>query len=178
MPLLKHGKLADGVRLFLEDGAPLPTAGEFIVSAQRFAVEKDALLARNAPIAVRLGPSDDPITLADHLDRISLIEIAFPKYTDGRGYSIAELLRRRLGYRGELRAVGQVLRDQLNLMVRTGFDAMILDPAALGEADPEAIFKHAVGFFSDVYQASADGRETVFAKRHKASRPAKNEKVG
>ena len=174
MALLKGGKLVEDRRVFLDDGAPPPSAGDFIVSAQRFAAQKDALLAHNAPIAVRLGPADDPMALVDQLDRINLIEITFPKYTDGRGYSIAALLRRRLGYKGELRAVGQVQRDQLNLMVRTGFDAMILDPSALGEADPEAIFKDAVGFFTEVYQASADGRETVFAKRHKA----KNQKVG
>ena len=174
MPLLRDGKLVEGGRVFLEDGAPNPTGGEFIVSAQRFAAEKDVLLARNVPIAVRLGPGDDPTMLAEHLDRINLIEVAFPKFTDGRGYSIAALLRRRLGYKGELRAIGQVQRDQLNLMVRTGFDAMDLEPSALGGADPEAIYKDAVGPFSEVYQASADGRETVFAKRHNA----KNQKVG
>jgi uncharacterized protein (DUF934 family) len=169
MPLLKDGKRVESVRLFIEDGAPLPESGDFIVSAQRFAAEKDALLAHNQPLAVRLGSADDPLLLADHLDRINLIEVTFPKYTDGRGYSTAELLRRRLGYKGELRAVGQVFRDQLNLMVRTGFDSMILDPAALGDADPEVIFKDAVGFFSEVYQSAADGRETVFVKRHKAT---------
>jgi uncharacterized protein (DUF934 family) len=169
MPLLKSGKLVEGVRVFVEDDAPLPSSGDFIVSAQRFAAEKDALLAHNAPIAVRLGPADDPTLLADHLDRINLIEVSFPKYTDGRGYSIAELLRRRLGYKGELRAVGQVLQDQINLMVRAGFDAMILDPAALGDADPEAIFNDAVSFFSEAYQSAAYSRETVFVKRHKAT---------
>jgi uncharacterized protein (DUF934 family) len=179
MPLLKGGKLVEGIRVFVEDGAPLPPSGDFIVSAQRFLAEKDALLAHNPPIAVRLGPADDPMLLADHLDRINLVEVVFPKYTDGRGYSIAELLRRRLGYKGELRAVGQVLRDQINLMVRAGFDAMILDPAALGDsADPEAIYKDAVSFFSEVYQPSPDGRETVFSKRHRAAAPAKDKKAG
>lgn len=178
MPLLKGGKRVEGVRAFVEDGEPLPASGDYIVSAQRFVAEKDALLAHNPPIAVRLGPADDPMVLADHLDRINLIEVAFPKYTDGRGYSIAGLLRRRLGYKGELRAVGQVLHDQLNLMVRAGFDAMILDASALGDADPEAVYRDALGFFSEVYQASADSRETVFAKRHRAKDLSSNQKVG
>lgn len=178
MPLLKGGKRVEGVRVFVEDDAPLPPGGDFIVSARRFAAEKDGLLAHNPPIAVRLGPADDPMALADHLDRINLIEVVFPKYTDGRGYSTAGLLRRRLGYKGELRAVGQVLHDQLNLMVRAGFDAMILDPAALGDRDPETVYREALGFFSESYQAASDGRETVFAKRHRARSQARDETVG
>ena len=162
MPLLKNGAVVDDVWAFVEDGHELSPGGCFTVSMSRFLSEHDVLLGRNEAIGVRLQPSDDPALLADHLDRLHLIEVAFPKYTDGRGYSIANLLRRQLGYSGELRAVGQVLRDQLNFMVRTGFDAVLLD----GD-DAEDAYRDATAYFSEVYQASADQRETVFDKRHK-----------
>ncbi len=160
MPLLRNGKLAEDTRAFVADGEP---AGEgAIVSVKRFLAERDTLLVRNEQLALRFEPNDDPLALADVLDRVSLIEVSFPKYTDGRGYSTAQLLRIRLGYTGELRAVGHVLRDQLAYMVRAGFDAMIYDSKT-----PEADFIAANGEFSEVYQATADGRETVFEKRHK-----------
>jgi uncharacterized protein (DUF934 family) len=163
MPLLKNGAVIDEIWAHVEDGHELSPGGCFTVSLGRFLSEHDILLARNEAVGVRLGPTDDPALLADHLSRLHLIEVSFPKYTDGRGYSTAQLLRRRLGYTGELRAVGHVLRDQLGYMVRAGFDAMIYDSKT-----PEADFTAANAEFSEVYQATADGRETVFEKRHKA----------
>lgn len=75
---------------------------------------------------VRLEPTDDPAAVADRLARAARVEVNFPKFADGRGYSIARLLRERHGYRGELRAVGQVARDNLYFMERCGFDAFLL----------------------------------------------------
>jgi uncharacterized protein (DUF934 family) len=72
---------------------------------------------------VRLEPSDDPAKIADRLERVARIEVNFPKFGDGRGYSIARLLRSRYGYKGELRAVGHITRDHLWFMERVGFDA-------------------------------------------------------
>jgi uncharacterized protein (DUF934 family) len=161
MPLLKDGKVLDDVWAFVEDGHELSPGGCVSVSLGRFLSERDELLVRNEAVGVRLQPADDPGLLAPYLDRLRLIEVAFPKYTDGRGYSIAQLLRRRHGYAGEMRAVGQVLHDQLGYMKRAGFDAMVFDsPRA------EAIYAEAVAEFSEVYQATADGRDTVFVKRH------------
>lgn len=77
----------------------------------------------NERMGVRLAPSDDVRQLAPHLDRISMIAVSFPAFSDGRGFSQATLLRERLGYKGELRAVGQVLLDQMPHMLRTGFDS-------------------------------------------------------
>jgi uncharacterized protein (DUF934 family) len=82
---------------------------------------------------IRLEPTDDPSKVADKLDRVARIEVNFPKFGDGRGYSIARLLRTRYGYKGELRAVGHITRDHLFFMERVGFDAYELregeDPA-------------------------------------------------
>lgn len=160
MPLLRNGALSQDTRTLAVEGEPV--VEDAVIPAKRFAAEREALLAHNAPLALRLEPDDDPLALADVLDRVSLIEVSFPKYTDGRGYSTAQLLRRRMGYKGELRAVGHVLRDQLGYMVRAGFDAMTYDSET-----PEADFAAANAEFSEVYQATADGRETVFEKRWK-----------
>ncbi|MDZ4759790.1 MAG: DUF934 domain-containing protein [Alphaproteobacteria bacterium] len=162
MPLLKDGREVDNVWAHAEDGHELSPGGCITVSLGRFLSEHDVLLARNEAIGVRLAPSDDPGLLKEHLDRLHVIEVMFPKYTDGRGYSIAQLLRRRLGYKGEMRAVGHVLRDQLGYMKRAGFDAMMFD-----SANAEDIYAEATAELSEVYQATADGRETVFVKRHR-----------
>jgi uncharacterized protein (DUF934 family) len=132
------------------------------VSLARFLSEHEILLARNEAIGVRLAVSDDPALLAPHLDRIHLIELSFPKYTDGRALSQSQLLRRRYGYGGEIRAIGQVLRDQLRLMIRAGFDAIVID-----ETNAEEVYDRSVGEFSEFYQAASDTSETVFLKRHR-----------
>ena len=163
MPLLKDGKEITDIWAFVEDEAELSPGGCFTVTLGRFMSEHDMLLARNEDVGVRLGPADDPELLKPFLDRINLVEVEFPKYTDGRGYSIANLLRRRLGYEGEMRAVGQVLRDQLGFMQRAGFDQVVFDAE-----DAEAKYADAVKEFSAVYQAGADDRPTIFERRHGA----------
>ncbi|MEM7567260.1 MAG: DUF934 domain-containing protein [Pseudomonadota bacterium] len=85
------------------------------------AVDTALEAGRNAGLGILLQPGDDVTRLAPHLDRIALVAVAFPAYTDGRGYSMASLLRQRLGYDGELRAVGDVLLDQIPYMLRCGF---------------------------------------------------------
>ena len=110
--------------------------------------------------AVRLDPGDDARTLLPHLAGLRLIEIAFPKYRDGRGYSTARILRE-AGYTGELRAAGDVLVDQIAFMRRVGFDsfapAQPLDPAGVAAA---------LARYDFVYQKAADGRPPVWALRH------------
>src|SRR3954469_19755450 len=98
---------------------------------------------------LRLEPTDDPASVAERLDRVARVEVNFPKFGDGRGYSIARLLRERYGYKGELRAVGEVVRDHLLYMESCGFDAFLLRD---GEDPEEAL----PGFtdFSESYQAS------------------------
>ncbi len=162
MPLLKDGKTVDDVWAFVEDGHELSPGGCIIVSLGRFLSEHDQLLARNRSIGVRLAVSDDPALLARFLDQLHLIELQFPKYTDGRAFSQAQLLRRRYGYKGEIRATGQVLRDQLRLMIRSGFDAMIID-----EANAEGVYDYSAHEFSEFYQAASDTTDTIFIKRQK-----------
>ncbi|MBK8837964.1 MAG: DUF934 domain-containing protein [Hyphomonadaceae bacterium] len=162
MPLLKDGKIVDDVWAFVEDGHELSPGGCIIVSLGRFLSEHDQLLARNRSIGVRLAVSDNPELLAPFLDQLHLVELQFPKYTDGRAFSQSQLLRRRFGYKGEIRATGQVLRDQLRLMIRSGFDAMVID-----EADAEAVFDFSAHEFSEFYQAASDATDTIFMKRQK-----------
>ncbi|MFT4103290.1 MAG: DUF934 domain-containing protein, partial [Burkholderiaceae bacterium] len=115
--------------------------------------------AHEGPLGVLLGPADDPDQIADALPRLKLVAIEFPNFTDGRGYSIARLLRQRLRYEGELRAVGDVLRDQLFFYARCGFDTFAL-------RDDQDVDDALRGFedFSEVYQAAVD-RGPLFERR-------------
>lgn len=114
--------------------------------------------------AVRLEPGDEARDLLPHLDRLKLIEVNFPAYTDGRGYTSARVLRE-AGYTGELRAVGDVLVDQLAYMRRCGFDSFAPE-RELNVADAEA----AMARYADVYQPTVDGRGPVWALRHGVGR--------
>ena len=114
------------------------------------------------------SPTDDPHALDGKLDGVSLIAIEFPKFADGRGLSIATLLRKRLGYAGELRAVGDVARDQLFQMARCGLTAFALR----ADQDPADCLK-AFSDYGDVYQDSADGAVPLFRRRDEANAKAK-----
>jgi uncharacterized protein (DUF934 family) len=124
------------------------------------AVTLDAFLDQSNATAVRLESDEDPRALLPYLDRLALIEVAFPKFRDGRGYSIARILRES-GYEGELRAAGDVLVDQIVPMRRCGFDSFIAD----AEID-EAVMDKLLGLQADVYQKTVDGRAPIWAKRH------------
>ena len=160
MPLIKNGELVEDTWTFVEGDTEVPSLGCISLPLAKLIEDADVLLARNQQIGVRLSPDDDPHELTPYLDRIALIEVDFPKYTDGRGYSQAQLLRRRLGYTGELRAVGHVLRDQILYMNRSGFDAYQTTRADL----PNVV--KALEEYSAFYQPAADGQETVFSRRH------------
>jgi uncharacterized protein (DUF934 family) len=124
------------------------------------AVTLDSFLGQSNATAVRLEPDEDARALMPHLDRLSLIEVAFPKYRDGRGYSAARILRE-AGYTGELRAAGDVLVDQIAFMRRCGFDSFV----ANAELDVAAVDR-AFNRYGEVYQKAADGRSPVWALRH------------
>lgn len=121
---------------------------------------RDALSQIGTPLGVRLEPHDDPRELVPDLARIELIAVNFPRFSDGRGYSIARILRGRHGFRGELRAVGDVLIDQLYYLQRVGFDAFALrddqDPAAAAAA---------LQAFSVAYQGASDEPRPLFRRR-------------
>jgi uncharacterized protein (DUF934 family) len=127
--------------------------GDPLVSLTSFLGESNAT-------AVRIEPSEDARTLLTHLDRISLIEITFPKFRDGRGYSSARILREG-GYTGELRAAGDVLVDQVPLMKRCGFDSFAPDVPL-----DEAVVAASLARYEHVYQAAADSAVPVWKLRH------------
>lgn len=167
MPLLKDGKIVDDIWAFVEDGHELSPGGCIVVTLGRFLSEHDQLLARNRSIGVRLANTDDPKLLEPFLEQLHLIEVQFPKYTDGRAFSQAQLLRRRYGYKGEIRATGQVLRDQLRLMIRAGIDAIVFD-----DPNAEAVYAASSHELSEFYQAAADTSDSIFVKRQRAREKA------
>jgi uncharacterized protein (DUF934 family) len=109
---------------------------------------------------LRLEPTDDPASVADRLGGAARVEVNFPKFGDGRGFSIARLLRERYGYKGELRAVGQVARDHLYYMENCGFDAFLLRE---GEDPAEALA--AFDDYSEAYQATVKRPVPLFRRR-------------
>ena len=106
--------------------------------------------------ALTLANTDDVMQVRDRLTTAKLVVLNFPKFTDGRAYSQARLLRERLGYAGELRATGAVLRDQLPFLLRCGFDSFESEQPGFAEA-----LEKARGLFSVVYQPVGDGRATA-----------------
>jgi uncharacterized protein (DUF934 family) len=106
--------------------------------------------------ALTLANTDDVLALGDKLDGVRLVVLHFPKFTDGRAYSQARLLRERLGYAGELRASGAVFLDQLPFLLRCGFDSFDSEQTGFAEA-----LAKARTLFSVVYQPTGDGRVTA-----------------
>jgi uncharacterized protein (DUF934 family) len=142
------------------DDAEVPAAGGVILSLSRFQADGEALLSAGRPVGVTVKPDDKVEDLAYDLPRLAVVALQFPKFRDGRAFSSAVLLRERYGYVGEVRAVGEVLRQQVNFMLRCGFDAF--EPA--DGAEPADVEK-AARLFRHVYQASADDRAPAFAER-------------
>jgi len=138
----------------------VPTDASVLVPLPLWQSARDALLARG-DAGVWLAPADDPTALADDVARLSVIAVDFPAFGDGRGYSTARLLRERFGYLGELRAIGDVQRDQLAYLGQVGFDAFVvradrdLDDAVEALAD-----------FTDGYQSTV--RRTPWFRRRAA----------
>ena len=155
------GRVEDDRWTFLDAGqaANAPADGAIVVPLAEWLASRDAWLARG-DVGVRLDPSDDPWALARDITALPLIAIHYPKFTDGRGHSAAVLLRSRLGFKGELRAFGDVGRDQLFQLKRCGFDAFTLAP----HRDPQAALP-GLGVFTRRYQASVDDPQPLFRKR-------------
>jgi uncharacterized protein (DUF934 family) len=158
MPLVKGGKIADDPFAHVADGAELPE-GCVLVSAARFLEDPEALLKRGK-VGVIWPNSRDVDDLVPYLDRVAAVALVFPTFRDGRAYSQARLLRERYHYRGELRATGQVLRDQFVFMLRAGFDAFEVKK----DADAEA-FANTAKRYSVFYQPTGDGRLTALHQR-------------
>ena len=160
MPLLKDGRIGDDPWRHPDDAESLPDDAPATVSLARWRAERDALARRAGRIGLRLPNDVSPLELAEDVGRFGLITLAFPRFTDGRAYSQARLLRARLGFRGELRATGNVLRDQLLFMRRCGIDAFEVGERALAENWPAAL-----GEFGVFYQPGEDGRPWIARQR-------------
>jgi uncharacterized protein (DUF934 family) len=140
-----------------DEGAP---RGDVIVSLARFQAEGAWLAAQSRSLGVRLASSEGPEALAERLGGLAVVALEFPKYRDGRAYSSARVLRERLGFTGEVRAVGDVLVEQAFFMIRCGFDAF--EPA---DGSTPRDWTRAAGRYRHVYQRASDGRLPAFAER-------------
>ncbi len=163
MPQLIKGRalVTDRWTLLREAGslADVPADAPAIVPLALWHAERAALLARG-DVGVWLAPADDPAGLADDVAALPLIAIDFPKFTDGRGYSIARLLRDRHGFEGELRAIGDILRDQLFALAQCGFDAFAI------RADRDAAEALAsLDDFAGVYTSTSHAPQPWFRRR-------------
>lgn len=140
-----------------------PPSGRQIVPLALWQRDRDAWPNDEPAPGVWLAPDDDPAELVEDLARLPLIAVDFPVFRDGRGYSIARLLRERHGWRGELRAIGDVLRDQLGYMARCGFDAF--------EVRADKDIRDALRAFDELsvhYQGAVDDPRPLFRRREAA----------
>lgn len=168
MPLVKGQTVVADVYERVADDAPLPD-GAIIVTAARLLADPEAVLGRSGPVGV-IWPNARPIAeLAPYLDRLAMVALVFPTFKDGRAYSQARLLRERFRFAGEMRATGQVLRDQFVFMLRSGFDAF----EVIKDSDAAA-FADVARRYSVVYQPTGDRRATAYANRRAlATEPAR-----
>jgi uncharacterized protein (DUF934 family) len=150
---------ADDPFTFVDDDELTPH-GEIIVTAGRFQREGRHLLDQSRQIGVRLGPEDAPEALVMGLPRLAVLELVFPKFRDGRQYSAARILKERLRFAGELRAVGDVFLEMAPSLARCGFDAV--QPA---DGTEPGQWTRAVHRYRHVYQRAADGRQPAFVER-------------
>jgi uncharacterized protein (DUF934 family) len=150
---------ADDALTAVDDDQPVPK-GDVLVSLAVLQRERALLVGQDRTLGVSMGPTDEPESLIVDLPRLSVVALTFPKWRDGRAFSAARVLRERLGFKGELRAVGDVLVDMCVPLVRCGFDAF----APADSSVPEQ-WTAAAARFRHVYQRAADGRPPAFAER-------------
>lgn len=164
MPLLKDGSIVEDGWAPHAEGAG-PAEGDIIVTLEQWQAGRERLRGHNGRLGLRLKSDESPAQLADDLHHFQLIALEFPRFGDGRAYSYARLLRERYGFTGELRAVGNVLRDQLLFMLRCGFDAFEI-------ANPKAVeaWREAVSEIDLFYQPTAGSASTLGVLRRAALR--------
>jgi len=162
MALVKNGELFTSSFVDASGAEAVPATGPVIVSLDQWKAQRDELLKRGTPLGIRLHSDQAPELIAADLEHFAVVALEFPKFRDGRAYSYARLLRERYGFKGELRAVGEVLLEQVFFMLRTGFD--VLD---IQSADPLKDYRTALADFSVWYQPTADGRPTAMQLRRK-----------
>ena len=160
MPLVENGRIVEDRYVRVEDGAPVPERVPVLVSAERLLADANVLTRRDGSLGV-LWPNGRRVAeLQPWLGHLALIALHFPKFRDGRAYSQARLLREQYGFRGTLRATGDVLRDQFQFLVRAGFDSFEVKKPA-----DARVFAEAVARYSVFYQPSADGTLPALRRR-------------
>jgi uncharacterized protein (DUF934 family) len=164
MPLIKNGRVIADRYVHVLDDAPLPEGVPVILPAARFLADAAEIVQRDAPVGVTWPNNRRAAELAPWLDRLAVVALVFPNFKDGRAYSQARLLRERYGFRGELRATGQILRDQFLFMVRAGFD--VLDVAKSSDV---GAFASALKRYTVFYQTVGEG--PIPAARLRVARP-------
>lgn len=167
MPLVKSGRIVEDRFVRVLDDAPVPDNVPVILPAARLLADARELVLRQAPTGV-IWPNDRRVAeLAPYLDWIALVALVFPTFKDGRAYSQARLLRERYEFRGEMRATGQVLRDQLLFLHRAGFDAF-----EVTKDKDAAVFVEALQRYSVFYQPTGDGRPSTLKVRLAHGKPS------
>jgi uncharacterized protein (DUF934 family) len=156
MPLIKDGQIVEDAWRVLEDGEALPESGDVIVPLERLKDEADAIRARSGRTGVALANTDEPDEVQPYLADLDVIALHFPAFTDGRAYSQARQLRTSLGYKGELRATGNVLADQAAFLARVGFDSFEVDSTQSID-----VWNQALRSMSVAYQRGYDGDQTT-----------------
>jgi uncharacterized protein (DUF934 family) len=160
MALWRASGFVDDSYAMVGDAEALPSDGAIIVTAARWAKDRAALDGRVDPVGVAIAPGKDAEARLAEAAQRPLIALAFPKFGDGRAYSLARLLRERHGFTGELRATGDVLLDELSLMLRCGFDSFEI----VNEPTLKALRRgHLPGV--SLYYQPADGPEVADGAR-------------
>lgn len=160
MRVIKDDAVIDDGWVRVADEEPVPAEGDVIVGFDRWRAERAALGARRGRLGVAFRGDQDLAALAADLPNFALVGLEFPRFTDGRNYSIARLLRERHGYTGELRALGNVLHDQLYYMRRCGIDSFAIDP----RHDPAQALA-GLRVFSVRYQPAGDDAPPIWRQR-------------
>lgn len=166
MVLIKNKQVVDNDPwTYVADDQPIPETGDIVVGFARFDRDNVTYEERNGRLGLRIDPEDDLLQVITHLPKVGLVAVNFPKFSDGRGYTKARLLRERFHYSGELRAVGEVLADQLFYLSRCGCDAFELAPGK----DANAAIR-ALQDFSVTYQAATDEPRPLYRRAHRGER--------
>lgn len=159
MALLKNKQQAENSFTFIADDADIPATGDIIVTIERWLNEQALLEQRTGQVGVQIAGHHDPRELAESLISRPLVALDFPQYQDGRNYTHARILREQLEFKGELRARGDVQRDQLYYMWRCGIDAMELSDN-VNPASALTAFRD----FTVTYQPAADEPDPLFRR--------------
>ena len=157
--IIRKRTIVDDDFVHVPDGTELAPGIKPIVTLARYREQAGQLVERYPALGVRIASDKLPSEIVEP-QRLAVIAIEFPRFTDGRGYSVARMLRQRHGFAGELRAVGWVLRDQLRAMERCGFDAFELQPGKSLESALEAFAE-----FSVTYQSDAGETRPLYRRR-------------